>query len=79
MALAALRLLPPVEEQMKLTVAAPTLDILDEATLLLAECQADIQLYNDAKETLRSFLKRFPDSALRNDAKARLAELEMKH
>jgi len=64
---------------MKLTVAAPTLDILDEATLLLAECQADIQLYNDAKDTLRSFLRRFPDSALRNDARARLGELDIKH
>jgi TolA-binding protein len=64
---------------MKLTVASFTLDILDEATLLMAECQADIQLYNDAKDTLRSFLKRFPDSALRNDAKAKLAELELRH
>lgn len=64
---------------MKLTVAAPSLDILDEATLLLAECQVDIQLYNDAKETLRSFLQRFPDSSLRNEAKMRLAELELRH
>ncbi len=64
---------------MKLTVAAPTLDVLDEATMLLAECQIDIELYNDAKETLRSFLRRFPDSPLRLEAKSRLAELEMKY
>ena len=64
---------------MKLTVAAPTLDVLDEATMLLAECQVDIQLENDAKETLRGFLRRFPDSPLRNTAKTRLAELELRH
>ena len=64
---------------MKLTVAAPTLDVLDEATLLLAECQVDIELYNDAKETLRGFLRRFPESPLRLEAKTRLAELELKH
>ena len=64
---------------MKLTIAAPTLDVLDEATMLLAECQVDIQLENDAKETLRGFLRRFPDSPLRNEAKTRLAELELKH
>ncbi len=64
---------------MKLTVAAPTLDVLDEATMLLAECQIDIELYNDAKETLRGFLRRFPDSPLRLKAKSKLAELEIRH
>lgn len=64
---------------MKLTEASPTLDVLDEATLLLADCQIDIELYNDAKETLRTFVRRFPDSPLRNDARKKLSELNLKH
>jgi TolA-binding protein len=64
---------------MKLTEASPTLDVLDEATLLLADCQIDIELFNDAKETLRTFLRRFPDSPLRNDARTKLSELNLKH
>ncbi len=64
---------------MRLTVASPSLDVLDEATLLLAECQTDIELFNDAKETLRTFLRRFPDSPLRNDARIRLSELNLRH
>ena len=64
---------------MKLTMAAASADVLDEATLLLADCQIDIELYNDAKETLRTFLRRFPDSNLRNDARQKLSELNLKH
>ncbi len=64
---------------MKLTDAATNVDILDEATLLLAECQLDIELYVDASETLRTFLRRFPDSPLRNEARTRLAEVNLKH
>ncbi len=64
---------------MKLTEAAVTSDVLDEATLLLAECQMDVELYNDAKATLRTFLRRFPDSPLRNEARQLLSELNLKH
>ena len=64
---------------MKLTEVATTADILDEATLLLAECQVDIELYVDARETLRAFLRRFPDSPLRNDAKIMLSKVNLKH
>lgn len=64
---------------MKLTDAATNVDILDEATLLLAECQLDIELYVDASETLRTFLRRFPDSPLRNEARMRLADVNLKH
>jgi TolA-binding protein len=64
---------------MKLTQAAITSDVLDEATLLLAECQVDVELYNDAKATLRTFLRRFPDSPLKNDARQLLSELNLKH
>jgi TolA-binding protein len=64
---------------MQLTVASANVDVLDEATFLLAECQIDISLYNDAKETLRTFIRRFPGSPLRNDARQKLAELNLKH
>ena len=64
---------------MSLTEASTSVDVLDEATLLLAECQADIELYNDAKTTLRTFLRRFDDSPLKNDARILLSELNLKH
>jgi len=64
---------------MQLTVASANVDVLDEATFLLAECQVDVSLYNDAKDTLRTFIRRFPGSPLRNDARQKLAELNLKH
>jgi TolA-binding protein len=54
-------------------------DLMPEATLLLAECQLDIQAWNDAKTTLRSFIRRFPTSPHINEARAKLAELELYH
>lgn len=64
---------------MKLTQAAVSSDVLDEATLLLAECQVDVELYNDAKATLRTFLRRFPDSPVKNDARQLLSRLNLRH
>ncbi|HSC87067.1 MAG TPA: tetratricopeptide repeat protein, partial [Polyangiaceae bacterium] len=64
---------------MALTEASTSVDVLDEATLLLAECQTDVELYNDAKSTLRTFLRRFDDSPLKNDAKILLSQLNLKH
>lgn len=64
---------------MQLTVASANIDVLDEATFLLAECQIDISLFNDAKDTLRTFVRRFPGSPLLNDARQKLAELNLKH
>ncbi len=63
----------------KLTEASASVDVLDEATLLLAECQTDIKLYNDAKETLRTFLRRFPASPLRGEARLKLSRLNLQH
>ena len=40
---------------------------------------ADIQAYNDAKTTLRAFIRRFPESPLLNDARMALADLSIKH
>ena len=52
--------------------------LLDDATLLLAECLIDVQAYNDARTTLRAFLRRFPDSPLVNDARTALSDLNLK-
>jgi TolA-binding protein len=62
-----------------LTEASENADLLDDATLLLADCQSDAQLYSDAKATLRQFIRRFEKSPLRLDARTRLSELELKH
>ncbi|MFO0554942.1 MAG: tetratricopeptide repeat protein [Polyangiaceae bacterium] len=68
----AIAILAPLSE------SSPNPDVLDDATLLLALCLVDIQAYNDAKATLRSFIRRFPDSALINDAKMALADLNLR-
>jgi len=54
-------------------------EVHDDALYLLAQSQMDIQAWNDAKTTLRSFVRRFPKSAYINDARAKLAELELLH
>jgi TolA-binding protein len=63
----------------QLSEASPDKEIMDDATMLLAECLVDIQAWNDAKTTLRSFIRRFPDSKLLNDARMALADLSVKH
>jgi len=69
----AIPLLMPISE------ASADKEVMDEATLLLAESQIDIQAWNDAKTTLRSFIRRFPSSPLINDARMKLAELQLHH
>ncbi|MBK8254670.1 MAG: tetratricopeptide repeat protein [Polyangiaceae bacterium] len=64
---------------MPLSEASADPEIMDDATFLLAECFIDIQAYNDAKNTLRAFIRRFPDSAFINDARMALADLSVKH
>ena len=54
-------------------------EVVDDATFLLATCQVDIEAWNDAKTTLRTFIRRFPSSARLNDARAKLAELQLFH
>lgn len=63
----------------QLSEASPDKELLDDATMLLAECLVDLQAWNDAKSTLRSFIRRFPDSPLLNDARMALADLSVKH
>ena len=64
---------------LKLSEASADKEVMDEATLLLAECQLDIQAWNDAKNTLRSFIRRFPGSSLINDARIKLADVQLYH
>jgi hypothetical protein len=49
------------------------------APALLAEAQLEIEAWNDAKTTLRTFIRRFPTSAHINDARAKLAEVSLFH
>lgn len=64
---------------MPLSEASPDPEIMDDATFLLAECFIEIQAFNDAKTTLRAFIRRFPDSPLLNDARMALADLSIRH
>ncbi len=63
----------------KLSEASADPEILDDAAYLLAECLVDIQAWNDAKNALRSFIRRYPSSPFYNDARITLADLEAKH
>jgi TolA-binding protein len=64
---------------MQLSEASPDKEVMDEATLSLAEAQLDIQAWNDAKNTLRAFIRRFPNSAHINEAKGKLAQVQLYH
>jgi TolA-binding protein len=68
-----------IPQLQQLSEASVDRDVMDDATLLLAELQTDVQAWNDAKATLRSFLRRFPKSPLTLDARAKLAQLELLH
>ncbi|HVY47530.1 MAG TPA: tetratricopeptide repeat protein [Minicystis sp.] len=62
-----------------LSEASPDKEVMDDATFLLAECLIDVQAWNDAKTTLRSLIRRFPDSPYVNDARLALADVNLKH
>ena len=64
---------------MDLSEGSVTREVTDDATLLLALAQIDIEAWNDAKNTLRTFVRRFPNSPHRNQARAELAKLKMFH
>jgi TolA-binding protein len=63
----------------ELSDASADKEVVDDATFLLAGCQLDIEAWNDAKTTLRAFIRRFPSSAHLNDARAKLAEVQLYH
>ena len=64
---------------MQLSEASADKEVMDEATLTLAEAELSIQAWNDAKNTLRAFIRRFPNSPHINDARAKLAEVSLYH
>jgi TolA-binding protein len=63
----------------ELSEASADKEVVDDATFLLAQCQVDIEAWNDAKTTLRTFIRRFPSSAHLNDARAKLADIQLYH
>ena len=62
-----------------LSETSPDRDIQAAATWELAQVEVEIQAWNDAKATFRTFLKKWPDHARANDARQQLAELQLKH
>lgn len=62
-----------------LSETSPDREIQDDALYLLAQCQMDIQAWNEAKNTWRSLIRRFPDSHFTGEAKMQLAQLQVMH
>jgi TolA-binding protein len=54
-------------------------DVQDDALYLLAWSQMDVQAWNDAKETWRVLIRRFPDSHYTPEGKMQLAALNILH
>lgn len=63
----------------QLSEASADKEVMDDATWLLAQSQLDIQAWNDAKTTMRSFIRRFPKSPHINDVRGKLAEISLVH
>jgi TolA-binding protein len=62
-----------------LSESCPDRDIQASSTWELAQVEIEIQAWNDAKNTLRLFTKKWPDHSRWNDARQQLAELQLKH
>jgi TolA-binding protein len=54
-------------------------DVLDDALEQLAWCQTEIEAYNDAKNTWRTLLRKFPDSHFAAEGKLALQVLMQNH
>jgi TolA-binding protein len=54
-------------------------EVHDDALYMLAWCQMDIQGWNDAKNTWRTLIRRFPESRFSAEAKLQLAQLNLLH
>jgi len=63
----------------QLSEASTDKEVMDDATFLLAQCLIDIQAWNDAKNTLRSFSRRFSDSPYMNQVRTQLADVSLHH
>jgi TolA-binding protein len=68
-----------------IAILAPLVDqpvdreVLDDALEQLAWCQTEIESYNDAKNTWRTLLRKFPDSHFAPEAKLALQTLTQNH
>jgi TolA-binding protein len=69
----AIALLEPLAEQ------GGDKELQDDALEQLAWCQTEIEAYNDAKNTWRTLLRRFPDSHYAPEAKLALTTLTQNH
>ncbi len=63
----------------QLSETAQDREIQDDALYMLANCQTDLQAWNDAKNTWRTLLRKFPDSHFAPEAKLQLAQLQLTH
>jgi TolA-binding protein len=54
-------------------------EVHDDALSMLAWCQMDVQAWNDAKNTWRTLIRRFPESRFTPEAKLQLAQLQLMH
>lgn len=54
-------------------------EVHDDALHLLAWCQTDIHSWNEAKNTWRTLIRRFPESRFTGEAKMQLAQLNLLH
>ncbi len=54
-------------------------EVHDDALSMLAWCQMDVQAWNDAKNTWRTLIRRFPESRFAAEAKMQLAQLQLMH
>jgi TolA-binding protein len=62
-----------------LSEVASDKEVHDDALYLLAWCQMDVQAWNDAKNTWRTLIRRFPESRFTAEAKLQLAQLQLTH
>jgi outer membrane protein assembly factor BamD (BamD/ComL family) len=62
----------------ELSESSPNKELLDDATMLLAQCLMAVEDWEDAKATLKRFIRRFPESPLVNDARMALNDVELK-
>lgn len=64
---------------MQLSDPAQDREVQDDALHLLALCQMDIEAWNEAKNTWRTLIRRFPDSHFTPEAKLQLMGLNALH
>jgi TolA-binding protein len=62
-----------------LSEVSPDKEVQDDALYMLAFCQMDIQAWNEAKNTWRALIRRFPDSRFSGEGKLQLAQLSITH